>query len=1312
MEDRGSTSGDVLLYALQNLYEADFKTFKNKLSEINFKGERNIPQGILEKADQIDTKNLLVQYYGSDSAIDVTIEAFSRVSLMEPAARLREERQRVLDPHEAREFPGTTSDYRDSYMKHIAERYRLIEDRNARVGETVLLQKRYTKLLIVQKHRHEEERQHEIMSRGREHTEIMDVLARKHYIGLDALFTAVDHGHRPRTVVLQGPAGIGKTMTAQKIMLDWALGKLYQELFDYVFYLSCREINQVRSSKSVTDVIAAGCPNRTVPRSALLAGPSKILLILDGFDELKFSLDLKKDQLCTDPSQRNPVEVTLSNLLRRNILPGCSMIITTRPTALTQLRQCIKPDLCAEIMGFTEEDRKLYFKGYFDDNKQASRALAVVQDNDTLYTMCFLPIVCWIVCTVMKQQMERGQDITNSSKTTTSVYLFFLSTLLRDHSDASAQTRQRSLKKFCSLALNGIFEQRILFDEEDLQQFGLEVLDIQSLFLNQTIFQQDIGIYSAYSFIHLSFQEFFAALFYIFDLDVESLNPQRDLKHLLKEYSEQTKGHLMLTVRFLCGLINKDHLRHVEKVLGCKTSPSTRADLVAWLQEPKEERLLLDVFHCLHETQDEEFISRAMNNIQNINPTGAHCTMIDFKALSFCLKHCQGDKTLIISNVHFGPKLQEIMRPGMINCSSLRTQEQQMEKIIMSSTGTSEKPTFQKDRVEEYTHKELKQFCKELHITTTALSTKEDFQKALTAWVEAGAPLPPPEEDGGEEGPQTETSGQEGERTYSLTRSLRAERGLSPEEMTDRERTRIHELELARLKIGELKLAEKKLALEQLRLQGELEEKKLQREHEGKKLQLEHERSLKELELKARSEDTRPSGNRETPSPVEAKVHIPKDVVKEFYKGDDIQQWFKAYEVAITSHRVPEKDWGAGLWGRFLSEGRDTMLDLPSTVMNSYTHMKDALLSRYGLTPEIFEKCSMRDEESLPEPGSTDEERSPKYWCFNCCMRCKETKPDMSALCAVLKDPRSSLRELSLFDCGITSASYATLAVALRSNRSLLDLDLGANKLLGDAGATLICDALKEPDTRLQKIRLFDCSITSASCAALAAALRSSRSLLDLDLSVNPLGDAGGTLICDALKHPDTRLQKISLSECGLTAASCAALASSLSSICSLLDLVLSHNSLGDAGATLIIDTLKEPDTRLQKICLSECGITGTSCAALAAALRSNCSLLDLDLGYNALGVAGVSLICDALKHPDTRLQKIRLHGCSITGASGAALAAALRSNRSLLELDLSLNDLSDAGATLIWDALKHPDTRLQKIRDLQVNSSSHWKPL
>ncbi|XP_078514420.1 apoptosis-associated speck-like protein containing a CARD [Lissotriton helveticus] len=93
MADGGSTSGDLLLHALEDLTKDDFRRFKDKVSEINFNGERNIPRGSLEDADRIDTKNLLVERYGKDSAIEATIQALAKVGLMGAAARLREKQQ-------------------------------------------------------------------------------------------------------------------------------------------------------------------------------------------------------------------------------------------------------------------------------------------------------------------------------------------------------------------------------------------------------------------------------------------------------------------------------------------------------------------------------------------------------------------------------------------------------------------------------------------------------------------------------------------------------------------------------------------------------------------------------------------------------------------------------------------------------------------------------------------------------------------------------------------------------------------------------------------------------------------------------------------------------------------------------------------------------------------------------------------------------------------------------------------------------------------------------------------------------------------
>uniref|UniRef100_A0A8C8RHF6 Pyrin domain-containing protein n=1 Tax=Pelusios castaneus TaxID=367368 RepID=A0A8C8RHF6_9SAUR len=93
-----SRIGVLLLNALDNLKEEELKRFKDQLSVSDFKGKRNIPRGQLQHADTIDTKNLLLEHYGVDDAVDITIDVFTRINLNQSAAILGEERKKGKKP--------------------------------------------------------------------------------------------------------------------------------------------------------------------------------------------------------------------------------------------------------------------------------------------------------------------------------------------------------------------------------------------------------------------------------------------------------------------------------------------------------------------------------------------------------------------------------------------------------------------------------------------------------------------------------------------------------------------------------------------------------------------------------------------------------------------------------------------------------------------------------------------------------------------------------------------------------------------------------------------------------------------------------------------------------------------------------------------------------------------------------------------------------------------------------------------------------------------------------------------------------------
>uniref|UniRef100_A0A8C3RVN6 Uncharacterized protein n=1 Tax=Chelydra serpentina TaxID=8475 RepID=A0A8C3RVN6_CHESE len=630
MGNQSSRISDLLVHALDNLSQGDFKRFKDKLSHSALKGKGNIPQSCLDNANRIDTKNLLMKFYGGEAAVDVTIDVFTQINLRDSAAKLKE---------------GKEKGYRKKYKEDVKNKYEVIQNMTSLTTDNVILNRRYP---------------------NRRDKEIKTKQACS-VVTIDTLFTRDKQGQTPQIVVLLGAAGIGKTMTARKIMYDWAAGELYKKKFDYVFYINCRETNLIEQG-SVVDVIFKNWPNTNAPVNEILMKPEKLLFIIDGFDELRFSFD-QTENLCSDPWEKKPVEIILSSLFRKTILPQSYLLITSRPTALEKLLQCLECSCYAEILGFSEADRKEYFHKFFGNKNQARQALQFVKANDILFAMCFIPIMCWIICTVVKQQLEKGEDLAETSKSVTGVYLLYLSNLVKPVSSNLKQHMQANLRGLCSLAAYGIWKRKILFEEAELKKFGLNQADSFPLSLNKDIFQKDIDCVNAYSFIHLSFQELFAALFYVLEEDEETMEdsgtPKKDVKTLLENYGN-SRNYLMLTVRFLFGLLNEERRQIMEETFSCKISPKIKPDLLKWVQTSQQKYLPLsnvhqetcriynlEEFHCMFEMYEENFVKSALGHLTALTLDSNKLTQMDQMAFSFCVKNCHRLESLCISYCTF-----------------------------------------------------------------------------------------------------------------------------------------------------------------------------------------------------------------------------------------------------------------------------------------------------------------------------------------------------------------------------------------------------------------------------------------------------------------------------------------------------------------------------------------------------------------------------------------------------------------------------------------------------------------------------------
>ncbi|XP_062432358.1 NACHT, LRR and PYD domains-containing protein 6 [Rhea pennata] len=621
------------------------------LAHGDLQGQANIPFGCLESADRTDTKNRMLGFYGRDAALDVAVTVLEQIHRRDAAATLKE---------------GRKKDYRKDYKKKIREAYSTMKDQNARVGESVSLNARYSKLVIVNNHRDEEQREHEIIAMGRRHTEILKEQASS-CIAVGDLFKPSPDGLTPKVVVLLGAAGIGKTMTARKIMLDWASDKVFVE-FDYVFYIHCREGNLLTGEASVADLITSCCRGGSPPLTEMLRSPEKLLFVIDGFDELRFSFDRPQVDLCSDSlEEKRPVEITLSSLFRKTVLRECSLLITTRPAALQKLGNCLEGERYAEILGFSEVERKEYFHKFFKNAEQAATVFQFVRENETLFTMCLVPIVCWIICTVMKQQLSKKKGLAQNTKTMTGIYILYLTALLRSLSDKLKQSVPTVLRKLCCLAADGIWKQKVLFEEDEVQRYELDQREVLPLLLSEHIFQKDIDCVTTYSFIHLSFQEFFAALFYLLEDEGETQrlpgDPVRDVNKLLENYGS-SRNYFMLTVRFLFGLLNEERRNALEKEIQCKISPKVTQELLMWLQKSQKNTLAvltqeitvireMEVCHCLYEIQDERFVTGALDRFTGMYLRGVSLNQFDQIVLSFSIKNFPKLESLDLGHCSF-----------------------------------------------------------------------------------------------------------------------------------------------------------------------------------------------------------------------------------------------------------------------------------------------------------------------------------------------------------------------------------------------------------------------------------------------------------------------------------------------------------------------------------------------------------------------------------------------------------------------------------------------------------------------------------
>ncbi|XP_053418080.1 NACHT, LRR and PYD domains-containing protein 6 isoform X2 [Nycticebus coucang] len=672
---------ELLLAALEDLSQEQLKRFRHKLRDAPA-NQRSIPWGRLEHADAVDLAEHLTHFYGPEPALDVARKTLKRADVRDVAARLKEQRLQRLGRSSSALL--SMSEYKKRYREHVLREHAKVKERNAR---SVKISKRFTKLLIKPESAAAEEVLGLAEAVERERARRSDTHT------FNRLFRRDPEGQRPLTVVLQGPAGIGKTMAAKKILYDWAAGKLYQGQVDFAFFLPCGELLERPGARSLADLILDQCPDRGAPVQQILGHPQRLLFILDGADELPL-LDPPEARPCTDPFEATSGERVLGGLLNKALLPSARLLVTRRATAPRRLQGCLCSPQCAEVCGFSNRDKKKYFYKFFQDEWRAERAYRFVKENETLFALCFVPFVCWIVCTVLHQQLELCQDLSRTSKTTTSVYLLYIASELSSALTVNGPQVREQLRKLCHLAREGVLGHRAQFAEKDLERLQLRGSKVQRLFLIQKELPGVLETEVTYQFMDQSFQEFFAALSYLLEEEGSPWAAADGLGTLLRG-DAQLRDHLVLTRRFLFGLLSAERMRDIKRHFGCAVSELVKQEALKWVQgqgcplaalektqgledveEPEEEEeeelsYPLELLYCLYETQEDTFVRQALCSFRELVLERVRFSRMDIAVLSYCVRCCPTGQAL-----------------RLVSCSLAAVQEKKKKSLVKRLQGS------------------------------------------------------------------------------------------------------------------------------------------------------------------------------------------------------------------------------------------------------------------------------------------------------------------------------------------------------------------------------------------------------------------------------------------------------------------------------------------------------------------------------------------------------------------------------------------------------------------------------------------------
>ena len=373
------------------------------------------------------------------------------------------------------------------------------------------------------------------------------IYGEKANIRYEDIFQTVDS----RSLVLfEGRPGSGKTTLLVRISCDWAKGAFLNSKL--VFLVRLRHLSKI-GDIYLHDLLQVACPAFTRDDVQDLSSyierrlGEDVVFLLDGFDEYA-------------PGASN--ENYVSKLILKMMHSQSIVILSSRPAATQRFRQ--RARVWIEVVGFMREQVYQYINCYFEEKKEKSSSLIKhLEDHQNLMNLCYLPLHCAMLvhlynvdATLPETETEFYRDFT----------LSLLIRGIRKHSnmppniesfDCLATSEQIVFHKVCKLAFKATLDSRQVFKERELKDicFDNSSEDSLGLVVVDRYFAKS-GVDETYTFLHLTLQEYLAAVF------VSRLSECEQIDAIDTHFFQQ---HIFVTSCFLFGIL--DYSKEITKNL-------------------------------------------------------------------------------------------------------------------------------------------------------------------------------------------------------------------------------------------------------------------------------------------------------------------------------------------------------------------------------------------------------------------------------------------------------------------------------------------------------------------------------------------------------------------------------------------------------------------------------------------------------------------------------------------------------------------------------------------------------------------------